>query len=139
MPEQNQNTPNATGAVGPGAELVSGETSATAVAPEPPPPPVEDRPFRKLDLTELEEQLTEVTLREHYSIQRGDKQLPYKGPRRLGLSLRDAHAHKVKLHEYEAIKERWDAIQREKEHRRAERNLDPNKPRRSLSQPTPAN
>ncbi len=99
-----------------------GPATSTATTPA--------RPHRHDDLGELEEEMVSVNLREQYTIPRDGHKQPHKGPKKLNIPLSDAKAHMAKLQEHEKIRDRWKAIQAEKEHRRAERNLaaDVNKP-----------
>lgn len=92
--------------------------AAAATVPDEP-----ERPLEDANLAELEEELVTVRLREHYTIPRDGHKQPHKGPKTLNMPLSDAHQHKAKLQERGVIAAKWKAIQQEKEHRRAERNL----------------
>lgn len=88
-----------------------------------------DRPFKTENLRALQEQPVQVTLRRRYAISRGRKQAPLRGPCKHTMPLHEAYAHRLKFHEHERIVLRWRFIQKERQHRQAERDLNPDNPR----------
>lgn len=95
-----------------------------------------DRPFRDENLRALEQQPVQLTMRRGYAISRGRKEEPIRGPRKHTMSLAEAYPHRLKFHEHERIVLRWRFIQKERQHRQAERDMNPDNPRAGLSHET---